>query len=368
VSRADAHARWSDARGSARATGTRARISAAHLTAAIRQFASLLNAGLPLTAALDVLEGSSPRPALRRLLAMIRHDVTQGLALSRALARHPHGFSEQHCALVAVAETSGTLAAVLQRIADERSLAATQRAKLRAALTYPVCLLAFGLAIVAVLTHWVIPTFEDIFASFDARLPPATRIVINVAHGIAAGLPYALAGIAATSGVYVIVIRRSRRWRMLAAAWMLATPVVGALVSRRCIARWCRALGTLLGAGVPLADALDMLSRTSGHPSFDKATADASTRIRRGERLSGALAHGALFPATVVGPIAVAEQSGALDTLLIDLANLADHDVQMQIDVMLNLIEPALVALLGVLIGGIVLTLYLPIIELGQVM
>ncbi|CAM2149712.1 Type II secretion system F family protein [Pararobbsia alpina] len=352
--------------------GTPRAVKPAHLTASLRQFASLLNAGLPLIAALDVLEAGAPRPAVSALLSAVRRDVTQGVALSHALARHPRWLDEQHRALIAVGEASGSLAAVLLRIADERSRAAAQRARLRAALTYPTCLLVFALTVVTVLARWVIPTFEEIFASFNAALPPATQAVIEGSHAIASGLPYGLGGVIAAYCAWAAMLRRSRKLRDTCARHVLIVPLIGAFIARRCVARWCRALGILLHAGVPLADALDILSRTSGHPSFDRATADASARIRRGERLSFALASCSTgtarpaFPPSIVGPVAIAEQTGALDAVLMDLADMADHDLDAQIASVLSLLEPALVAVLGLLIGGIVLTLYLPIIELGH--
>lgn len=351
-----------------RAASLSRRAGASHVTAALGQLASLLKASLPLATALDVLHASTDRAAVQHLIAAIRRDVTQGIGLSRALARHPSCFNDQCCALVAVGEASGTLAGMLERIADERRRIGARRARLRAALTYPACLLTFCVAIVAVLTQWVIPAFEDIFASFDAALPASTQTVIDMSHGIASGLPHAIVSLALVWVAHRLIVQRSPRLRTAWSRAVFALPLLGSLLTRHGVARWCRGLGTLLGAGIPLADALDILSSTSGHPLFDHATRDAGTRIRRGERLSSALAHRAIFPASIVSPIAVAEQTGALDMLLIDLADFADRDLEAHIDVMLNLVEPALVAILGLLIGGIVLTLYLPIIELGRVL
>lgn len=345
----------------------RSRAARAHVTRALAQLASLLHAGLPLIVALEVLQASTSSPALRALFEAIRHDVTQGMSLSHAFARHPHCLSERCRALVSVGEASGSLEAMLQRVAAERLRAAAQRAKLARALTYPACLLIFCFAVVVVLTHWVIPVFEDIFRSFDAALPTATRVVVDVSHRIARAVPYTVCGLCACGGVHFVAMRRSARLRNACARHLLALPMIGPLVARAFAAQWCRALGTLLGAGIPLGDALDILANTSAHPVFNQISSDTGMRIRRGERFGDALAHHAAMPSSVVEPIAVADHSGALDTLLIDLATLADQELESRIDMLLNLLEPTLVALLGLLIGGVVITLYLPIIELGHV-
>ncbi|RKP48526.1 type II secretion system F family protein [Pararobbsia silviterrae] len=347
--------------------GRRARITPAHVTAALRQLASLLRVGLPLLAALDIMIASATRPALKRLFGTVRHDMLQGLTLNAALARHPRHFDDRCRALLAIGEASGALVDVLDQIVAEHQRQRVQRAKLRAAMTYPACLLVFCVAIVVVLTHWVIPAFEDIFKSFDAALPPATRLVLATSHRIATAAPYVTAGSIACGLACVVAFRRSTTLRHAAARYLLAAPVAGPLLKRAFAAQWCRALGVLLRAGVPLADALDILAATRGHPAYTTATADTVTRIRRGERLGHALARHRLFPDSITVPIAVAEQTGALDTLLIDLATLVEQELEWRIATLLNLVEPLLVALLGLLIGGLVITLYLPIIELGRV-
>ncbi len=339
----------------------------AEATRLLRQLASLLKAGLPPAPALQVLQTTATRHDIRQLLVEVYRDVSKGQALSKALSRHPRAFGHLCCTLVAVGETSGALCEVLSRIAAQREKAAAQWARLRGALTYPACLLICGTAIAGALTHWVVPTFADIFESFGAPLPLATRVVLDMSHAIGRATPWVGAGASLVCAVLSIMLRRSPRFRLAWHAGLLSLPIVGTLITRLLVARWCRALGTLLGAGTPLADAFDVLADVTGHPVFDAATRDAGRRIRRGQRLAAALEGTRCFPAGIVQPIAVAEETGALDRLLIDLADLADQDLDTALASAATLVEPAIIVILGALVGGLVIALYLPIVELGHV-
>jgi type IV pilus assembly protein PilC len=343
------------------------RVRHAEATRLIRQLASLLNAGLSLGPSLQVLQTTASRDAVRRLVGDVLRNVVRGQPLSTALAPYPRAFGAFCCALVAVGEASGALCEVLSRIADQREKAAAQWARLRGALAYPACLLASGIAIAAALVHWVVPTFEDIFDSFGAPLPFATRVVLNISTQLGRLTPWiCVGGLAMYLGV-AIGLRRSLRFRLRWHGWLLRLPIAGALVTRLHVARWCRTLGTLLSAGTPLADAFDVLARVSDHPVFDAATHDTGRRIRRGQRLADALRETGCFPETVVQPIAIAEETGALDRLLIDLADLADRDLDAHLATAATLVEPTVIVVLGALVGGLVIALYLPIIELGRV-
>jgi type IV pilus assembly protein PilC len=343
------------------------RVRHSEATRLIRQLASLLKAGLPLAPALQVLQTTASRSETRQLLVEVSRDVSHGQALSKAFAQHPRAFGRLCCTLVAVGEASGGLCDVLFRIAAQREKAAAQWARLRGALTYPTCLLTCGVAITGALTHWVVPTFADIFESFGAPLPLATRVVLDISDTIGRATPWICAGAGLAYAVLALMLRRSPRFRLAWHTGLLAMPVAGALITRLLVARWCRALGTMLSAGTPLADAFDVLADVSGHPVFDAATRDAGRRIRRGQRLADALECTGCFPAGIVQPIAVAEETGALDRLLIDLADLADQDLDSALASAATLVEPAIIVILGALVGGLVIALYLPIVELGHV-
>ncbi|MEM5460551.1 type II secretion system F family protein [Paraburkholderia phytofirmans] len=342
---------------------------AADITLFTRQLASLLRAGLPLAPALDLLAQAqaSRRQGMPRIVGALARDITGGLRFSAALQRHPAQFNALYCQLVEVGEAAGALSAVLARIADDRERAAAQRAKVRAALTYPVAILVLAMAITAALLVWVVPTFKQIFDGFGARLPAPTQFVLALSSGVARWSIPAFAMIFAAGSAATFLLRRSEAARIRFARISLTIPVAGPLLRTLCAARWNRALGTLLSAGTPLADAFDSLTHATGNAFFDRATAEIAARLRRGERLAAAMRAAHCFPPEVVQPIAVAEESGALDTMLIDVASLADRQVDEKIGTLSSLCEPLVIIVLGALVGGLVIAMYLPIIQLGNV-
>lgn len=346
----------------------RPKTRAADVTLFTRQLASLLRAGLPLAPALDLLaQAHTSRQGMPRIVGAVARDITGGLRFSAALQRHPVQFNALYCQLVEVGEAAGALAAVLARIADDRERAAAQRAKVRAALTYPVAILLLAMAITAALLVWVVPTFKQIFDGFGAKLPAPTQFVLALSSGAARwSIPVVAMMLAAGSAV-TFLLRRSDAARIQFARLSLTVPVAGPLLATLCAARWSRALGTLLSAGTPLADAFDSLTRATGNAFFDRATVEIAARLRRGERLAAAMRAAHCFPPEVVQPITVAEESGALDTMLIDVASLADRQVDEKIGTLSSLCEPLVIIVLGTLVGGLVIAMYLPIIQLGNV-
>ncbi|MBW9107504.1 type II secretion system F family protein [Paraburkholderia phenoliruptrix] len=347
----------------------RAKASAAEVTLFTRQLGSLLRAGLPLAPALDLLAQpqNARRAGMPRIVGTLARDITAGLRFSAALQRHPAQFNALYCQLVEVGEAAGALPAVLARIADDRERAAAQRAKVRAALTYPLAILLLALAITAALLVWVVPTFKQIFDGFGARLPAPTLFVLALSAGVARWSVPAVALVVAAGSAVTFLLRRSEAARIRFARLSLKMPVAGTLLATLCAARWSRALGTLLSAGTPLADAFDSLTHATGNAFFDRATVDIAARLRRGERLAAAMRAARCFPAEVVQPIAVAEESGAIDTMLLDVASLADRQVDEKIGTLSSLCEPLVIIVLGALVGGLVIAMYLPIIQLGNV-
>ena len=342
---------------------------ASDITLFTRQLASLLRAGLPLAPALDLLAQAqtSRRQGMPRIVAALARDITGGLRFSAALQRHPAQFNALYCQLVEVGEAAGALAAVLARIAEDRERAAAQRAKVRAALTYPVAILVLAMAITAALLVWVVPTFKQIFDGFGASLPAPTQFVLALSSGVARWSIPVIAMFFALGSAATFLLRRSEAARIRFARVSLTIPVAGPLLRTLCAARWSRALGTLLSAGTPLADAFESLTHATGNAFFDHATGEIAGRLRRGERLAAAMREAHCFTPEVVQPIAVAEESGALDTMLIDVASLADRQVDEKIGTLSSLCEPLVIIVLGALVGGLVIAMYLPIIQLGNV-
>jgi type IV pilus assembly protein PilC len=340
---------------------------ASDVTLFTRQLAGLLRAGLPLAPALDLIAQTPSRSGMPRIAGGLAREIVSGLRFSAALGHYPAQFGALYCQLVAVGEASGALAAVLARLADDRERAAAQRAKVRTALTYPIAVLLLAFAITAALLVWVVPTFKQIFDGFGAALPAPTQAVLALSAAAAQWSGPALALSAAVGLATVQALRRSDPARMALDSLSLRLPVVGSLLTTLAAARWSRALGTLLAAGTPLADALDSLTHATGNAVFDRATADIAARLRRGERLAAAMRVARCFAPEIVQPIAVAEESGALDSMLLDVASLADRQVDEKIGTFASLCEPLVIIVLGALVGGLVIAMYLPIIQLGNV-
>ncbi|AOJ67642.1 MULTISPECIES: type II secretion system F family protein [Burkholderia] len=351
----------------ARGTAPQPAVRASEVTRFARQLADLLRAGLALAPSLDLLAQAMQRSEMPRIAAGLAREIVAGRQFSAALRRYPRQFDPLFCQLVAVGETAGALAAVLARLADDRERAAAQYARVRGALAYPVAVLLFALAITAALLIWVVPTFEQIFSGFGAALPAPTRFILALSAGVTRwSAPVAafalLAGLALRHAA-----RRSAAARLALAQALLRAPFAGPLMRTLAAARWSRALGTLLAAGTPLTDAFAALSNATGNARFDLATAGIAARLQHGERLARAMRAERCFPDDIVQPIAVAEESGTLDTMLIDVAALCDRRIDEQIGVLANMCEPVVIVVLGALIGALVVAMYLPIVQLGNV-
>ncbi|WP_070108211.1 type II secretion system F family protein, partial [Burkholderia plantarii] len=349
--------------GPARAPAARAR----DVTRFTHQLGGLLRAGLPLAPALELLADAGGRRDVPRIAAGLARAIGAGRQLSEAMRQYPRQFDPMFRQLVAVGEASGALAPLLARVAEDRERGAAQRARVRSALAYPLAVLAFSLAISAALLVWVVPTFAQIFDGFGAKLPAPTRFVLALSGTAArAGPPVTIAATAAGLTLAAL-LRRSPALRLAVARATLRLPLVGPLLRTLAAARWSRTLGTLLRAGTPLADAFDSLAQATGNPVFDRATATIAARLLRGERLAQAMRAAVCFPDEVVQPVAVAEESGTLDAMLVDIATLCERQVDERIGLLTSLCEPLVVIVLGALVGGLVVAMYLPIVQLGNV-
>ncbi len=343
------------------------RTAARDVTAFTRQLTSLLNAGLPLVQALDLIAAAPRRDAMPRVARGLARRIANGERFASALAAYPAQFDRLYRELSAVGEATGTLAPVLARIVEHRERAAAQRGKLRTALAYPCAVALLAAAVTAALLAFVVPIFQQVFDSFGATLPGPTRAVLAASNfALRYGPP-----ISAALGVVLLVVprivRRSARARTLLDQSLLALPALGPLVRAVAAARWSRALGTLLTAGTPLADALRSLSHVTGNRVFDAANAQIEHRLRRGERLAHAMRGVGCFPPGLIAPIAIAEESSALDTMLLDCAALAEREVDEKLALLSACVEPLVVIGLGLAVGALVIALYLPVIELGNV-
>lgn len=343
------------------------RTKAREITAFTRQLTSLLNAGLPLVQALDLIGHAARRDATPRIARGLARRIASGERFASALTAYPAQFDGLYRELSAIGEATGTLAAVLARIAEHRERAAVQRGKLRTALAYPCAVALLAAAVTAALLAFVVPTFQQVFDGFGATLPGPTRAVLAASRLVLEGGPPILAAFGAVLLVAPRLVRRSPRARAALHRSWLALPALGPLVRALAAARWSRALGTLLTAGTPLADALASLSHVTGNAVFEAANAQIELRLRRGERLAQAMRAVGCFPSTLVEPIAVAEESSALETMLLDCAALAEREVDEKLALASACAEPLVVIVLGLAVGSLVIALYLPVIELGNV-
>lgn len=337
------------------------------VTAFARQLTSLLNAGLPLVQALHLIGHASRRDAMPRVAHGLARRIANGERFASALAAYPAQFDRLFRELSAIGEATGTLATVLARIVEHRERAAAQRGKVRTALAYPCTVALLAAAVTAALLAFVVPTFEQVFDSFGATLPGPTRAVLAASSFTLRHGPPILAGFGVVLLVVPRLVRRSSHARAVFDRLLLALPTVGPLIRAVAAARWSRSLGTLLAAGTPLADALRSLSHVTGNAVFEAANAQIEARLRQGERLAHAMRGVGCFPSTLVEPIAVAEESSALDTMLLDCAALAEREVDEKLALASACAEPLVVIVLGLAAGSLVIALYLPIIELSNV-
>ena len=344
------------------------RTSAREVTAFTRQLANLLNAGLTLVQGLEVLTQTARHDAaMPRVARGLAHRIERGERFAAALGAYPAQFDRLYRELLAIGEATGTLAQVLSRLAEHRERTAAQRAQLRAALAYPCAVLLLAIAVTAALMAFVVPTFQQVFDSFGAALPRPTRAVMALSNFLLRWGPLSLAALATAALVGVRIVRRSPRAHAARDRLLLATPLLGPLARAIAAARWSRALGTLLTAGTPLADALRALSHVTGNAVFDAANAQIEARLRRGERLAFAMRAVGCFPAALVEPLAVAEESSALDSMLLDCAALAEREIDEKLALASACVEPIIVIVLGLAVGALVVALYLPVIDLGNV-
>lgn len=341
--------------------------TAREITAFTRQAASLLSAGLPLVQALELLGRTSRRGAIPRVAEGLARRVSRGERFAAALAEYPAQFDPLYRELAAIGEACGTLAQMLSRLAEHRERAAAQRAQLRAALAYPSVVLLLAIGVTAALLVFVVPTFEQVFDTFGAALPAPTRAVMALSDSIRRWGPLVAALCGASGLALARLVRHLPRARALRDRLLLAAPAAGPLVRALAAARWSRALGTLLTAGTPLADALQALAHVTGNAVFDAANGEIEARLRRGERFAQALRAAGCFPATLVEPLAVAEEASALDAMLLDCATLAEREVDEKLAIASACAEPLVVIVLGLAVGALVVALYLPVIELGNV-
>ena len=332
-----------------------------------RQLSTMMRAGVPLIQSFDIVARGSTNPKLTRLLTDIRSDIETGTSLSSAFRKHPLYFDALYCNLVEAGEAGGILETLLDRLAIYQEKTMAIKNKIKSALIYPIAVLVVAFVVLAVIMIFVIPAFEDVFKSFGADLPAPTLVVIALSKFFV-GYWYLIFGILG-GGTYFFLEswKRSVKMQKFMDRLLLRVPVFGDLVNKSSVARWTRTLSTMFAAGVPLVEALDSVGGASGNAVFMEATEQIQKDVSTGSALTTSMQTTGVFPTMVIQMCAIGEESGSLDQMLGKAAEFYEDEVDEAVKGLSSLMEPFIIVILGTLIGGIVVSMYLPIFKLGQV-
>ncbi|HYT25863.1 MAG TPA: type II secretion system F family protein [Actinomycetota bacterium] len=324
-----------------------------------RQFATMINSGLSLLRALSILGDQTQNKRLAGVVLEVRDEVEKGTALSAALARHPKVFNRLYLSMVRAGEVGGFLDQVLVKLAETLEKEVELRGKVKSAMTYPVVVFAMVLLIVTAMLIFIVPMFKNLYGQLGGTLPLPTRVLVGVSDLVKRGFVFVLPGIVVvTFGFRRLLATPSGRYRL--DAFKLRAPVFGVLFHKTALSRFSRTLATLLRSGVPILQALEIVSDTVNNGVMAKAIKDVQDSVREGESLAGPLEKHAVFPPMVVQMMAVGEETGALDTMLTKVADFYDQEVEAVVNALTSLIEPILIAVMGAAVGGMVIALYMP--------
>lgn len=341
-------------------------VEAKDLVKFVRQFATMIDAGLPLVQCLEILSSQEPNKFFATILRDIKNTVEQGSTFSDALRRHPKVFDELFTNLVQAGEVGGILDTILNRLAQYIEKRQKLARQVRGALVYPSVVIVIMIGVMTVLLTWVIPAFENMFAEFGAKdaLPALTKLVIALSRSFVTWLPLIVLGGIAAAFAFVTVYRRPKGKRFFHRA-ILYAPILGPVLQKIAVARFTRTLGTLLGSGVPILDALDIVAKASGNMVVEEGILYARLKISEGKNLAEPLSELKVFPGMVVQMVAVGEQTGALDTMLNKIADFYEDEVDVAVAALTSLLEPILMVIIGGMVGTVLIAMYLPIFDLA---
>jgi type IV pilus assembly protein PilC len=322
---------------------------------------------VPLLQAFDIVARGHSNPSMQRLLAEIKADIEKGSSLTQAFGRHPRYFDALFCNLVGAGEAAGILDTVLERLAVYKEKILAIKGKIKSALFYPLSIIVVAFVITAIIMIFVIPAFKDLFSSFGADLPAPTLVVMAISDFFVKWW-WAIFGVIG-GGLYAFfqAWRRSKKVQMVMDKLMLRLPVFGAVIEKATIARWTRTLSTMFAAGVPLVEALESVGGASGNQVFVEATNKIRGEVATGTALTVAMQNTGKFPNMVLQMAAIGEESGSLDSMLAKVADFYEAEVDDAVEALSSLMEPMIMVVLGTLIGGMVIAMYLPIFKMGQV-
>jgi type IV pilus assembly protein PilC len=334
------------------------------ITVFTRQFATMINAGLPLVKCLNILSEQTDSPVLTGVIADVQHEVEMGRSLSEALAKHPDTFKELYSSMVKAGEIGGVLDDVLLRIATTLESEDEIRRRIKSAMTYPLAMLAISILLLVIMLVFVVPAFEKMFSDMGAALPFLTKIIVGVSHFLTSWKG-AVVLLALVGGVVAL-----RRWlktdggRRKLDSFKLKLPVFGSLFHKMSLSRFSRTLGTLVASGVPILQALEITSKTVGNVLVAEAVESVRAGVKEGDSIARPLGQSPLFPPMVTQMLAIGEETGALDTMLNKVSDFYDSEVSATVEALTSLLEPLLIVFLGLIVGTIVIALYMPIFSL----
>jgi len=339
------------------------RVSSKTLAVFVRQFSVMIDAGLPLVQCLDILGGQEEDKNFAAVITQTRTDVESGASLADAMRRHPKTFDPLFTNMIAAGEAGGILDTILKRLATYIEKAVKLAGQVKSAMVYPIAVIVIAGGVVGVILWKVIPTFANLFEGLGADLPLPTRVVIGLSNGLVSYFPVVLVA----GGGIVYALKRyyaTDAGRRVIDSLVLKAPVLGNIMRKIAVARFCRTLATLISSGVPILDGLEITAKTAGNAIVEDAIMTTRKSIERGETISAPLKETAVFPPMVTQMIGVGEATGALDTMLAKIADFYEEEVDAAVAGLLTLLEPIMIAILGLVVGGIVIAMYLPIFDL----
>jgi type IV pilus assembly protein PilC len=337
------------------------------ITLFTRQLATMMKAGVPLLQSFEIVAKGHSNPSVAKLITDLRGDVETGTSLNQAFRKFPLYFDALFCNLVGAGEQAGILEDLLTRLAIYKEKTIAIKGKIKSALFYPISILVVAFVVTAVIMIFVVPAFKTIFTSFGADLPAPTLIVMAISDFFVQWWYLIFGGLFAAIYFFFQTWKRSEKMQRTMDAFLLKAPIFGAVIRKATIARWTRTLATMFAAGVPLVESLDSVGGASGNFVYQDATKKIQTEVSTGTSLTAAMVNANIFPSMVTQMVAIGEESGALDSMLGKVADFYEAEVDDAVEALSSLMEPLIMVILGVLIGGLVVAMYLPIFKLGSV-
>jgi len=330
-----------------------------------RQLATMLESGIPMVQSFDIVAKGHDNPTMADMLQAIKEDIEEGDTLAQALRKRPIYFDDLYCNLVEAGEHAGILESLLDKIATYKEKTETIKSKIKKALTYPIAVIVVAFIVTAIMLIFVVPVFKDLFDSFGADLPSFTLWVMGLSDWMVANYYYVVGVIVAAVYIFMYFKKRSKRFNFLLDRALLKLPIIGMILHKSAIARFARTLATMSAAGVPLVDALESVAGATGNIIYYNAVMQMRENVATGQSLQYSMTQTNLFPHMVVQMLAIGEESGSIDKMLNKVADFYEEEVDNLVDNLSSLMEPFIMVILGILVGGLIVAMYLPIFKLG---